>query len=74
MAQCKKCPFSILCDEGNDNDEKNLVFLVQFWDDKLIRPMMWFLDMPVCNIGTVEKLFDTNLTEKGLVWSSVVGF
>ena len=35
---------------------------------------MWFLDMPVCNIGTVEKFFDTSLTEKGLVWSSVVGF
>ena len=26
MVQCKKCPFSILCDEGNDNDEINPFF------------------------------------------------
>ena len=75
IAQCKKCPFSILCDEGNDIDEKNFAILVQFWDDEQRKPVTRFLDMPVCNIGTAEKLFeliDTSLTEKSLAWSNVV--
>ena len=26
IAQCKKCPLSTLCDEGNDNDKKKPAF------------------------------------------------
>ena len=77
ISQCKKCPFSILCDEGNDVDDKNFAILVRLWDDEQGRPVTRFLDMPVCNIGTAEKLFeliDASMTEKGLTWSNVVGF
>ena len=77
IKQCKESPFSILCDEGNDTDDKNLAILVHLWDDELSKPVTWFLDMPVCNIGTAEKLFDhieAAIDERGIPWSNVVGF
>ena len=63
-----------MCDEGNDVDEKNFAILVRFWDDELGRPVTCFLDVPVCNIGTAEKLVELTDTEKGLAWFSVVCF
>lgn len=50
-------PFSIICDEVNDND-KNFAILVCLWDDELGKPVTKFLHMPVCNIGTADKLFE----------------
>ena len=74
---CQNNPFSILCDEGNDNDDKNFAILVRLWDDQLGRPVTRFLHMPVCNIGTADKLFnaiDSTLDERKIPWCNVVGF
>ena len=74
---CQENPFSILCDEGSDKDDKNFAILVRLWDSKLGRPVSRFLDMPVCNIGNAEKLFeaiDTALADKDIPWSNAVGF
>ena len=74
---CRENPFSILCDEGNDKDDKNFAILVRMWDDKLGKPMTRLLDMPVCNIGTAENLFEAiskALEERKIPWSNVVGF
>lgn len=53
---CQSSPFSILCDEGTDHDDKNFAILVRVWDDQLGKPATRFLDMPVCNIGTADNL------------------
>ena len=61
--------FFILCDEGNDADDKNFAILVRLWDEDLGKPMTQFLDMPVCNIGTADNLFshiDTCLDERNI--------
>lgn len=74
---CRKGPFSILCDEGNDCDDKNFAILVRLWDDELGKPVTRFFDMPVCNIATAEKLFnhiDTALVSRSVPWANVVGF
>ena len=39
-------------------DDKNFAILVDLWDDQLGRPVTRFLHMPVCNIGTANKLFN----------------
>lgn len=74
---CQHNPFSILCDEGNDNEDKNFAILVRLWDENLRKPVTRFLDMPVCNIGTGEKLFDLideSLKGRSIPWSNVVAF
>ena len=74
---CKNGPFSILCDEDSDTDDKHLAILVRLWDNDLGAPVTRFLNMPVCNIGTATKLFeciDTTLQERGIPWAHVVGF
>ena len=51
--------------------------LVCLWDDQLGRPVTRFLHMPVCNIGTADKLFnaiDSTLEERKILWCNVVGF
>lgn len=58
---CQENPFSILCDEGSDNDDKNFAILVRLWDEKLGKPVTRFLDMSVCNVGTADKLFERQI-------------
>jgi hypothetical protein len=77
FTQCQENPFSILCDEGTDHDDKNFAILVRLWDNQLGKPASRFLDMPICNIGTAEKLFealDKALNERKIPWSNVIGF
>lgn len=47
---------------------------MRLWDDELGKPATHFLGMPVCNIGTAAKLFDTTLEERAIPWSNVVAF
>lgn len=55
---CGSSSFTILCDGGNDQvDRKYFAILVRFWDEEKRRAVTRFLDMPVCNIATAEKLF-----------------
>ena len=58
-------------------DDKNFAILVHLWDDQLGRPVTRFLHMPVCNIGTANKLFnalDSTLEERKIPSCNVVGF
>lgn len=66
-----------MCDEGSDTDDKNFAILVRLWDENVGKPVTRFLDRPICNIGTADKLFeaiDTALDERKIPWSNVVGF
>ena len=75
--RCKNGPFSILCDEGNDAEDKNFAILVRYWDNHLAKPTTRLLDIPICNIGTAENLFshiESALVKNEIPWSNVVGF
>ena len=65
-----------MCDESSDVDNIYLTILVRLWDDELGKPVTRFLNMPVCNIGRGEVIFNyiaASLEERGLSWSTVVG-
>ena len=56
---CKNSRFSILTDESNNQGgEKGLVILVKVFDAKIDRAATRFLDIPICNIGTGENIFN----------------
>ena len=59
MKLCKNSRFSILTDESNNQaGEKSLVILVKVFDAKIDRAATQFLDIPICNIGTGENIFN----------------
>lgn len=46
-------------DESNDRgNDKLLVILARVYDDETSRVETKFLDMPVCNSGTAENMFN----------------
>jgi hypothetical protein len=56
---CQTQPFGLLCDESTDRGrDKYLVILVRLFDEQLNMPTTHFLDMPVCNTGTAQNVFD----------------
>ena len=58
-------------------EDKNCAILVRLWDEKHSKPMTRFLDMPICNIGTADKLFeaiDCTMKERRIPWSHGVVF
>ena len=65
IQHCQNGPFSILCNEDSNTEDKHLAILVRLWDDELGKP---FLDMPVCNIGTAATLLNVLMhhLKKGL--------
>ena len=75
VSTCRSSPFTILCDRGTDQaDKKYFAVLVKYWDDKVATR---FLAMPVCNIATVEKMFealDKVMEEHEIPWENVVGY
>lgn len=74
---CRNGPFSILCDEGTDCDDKNFAILVRIWDKNQEKPVTRFFDVPICNIGDAATFFDhldNALSSKGVLWNNVVGF
>ena len=49
-----------MCDESNDRgDNKLLVILVRIYDKESSSIKTRFLDMPICNDGTGEGVFNT---------------
>lgn len=49
-----------MLDESNDRgDNKQLVILARVYDVKLSSVKTKFIDMPICNSGTGQNLFDT---------------
>lgn len=74
---CRNGPFSILCDEGSNCDDKNFAILVRFWDINREKPVTRFFDMPISNIADAATLFnhiDAALSTRGVPWANVVGF
>lgn len=62
VAMCQSQKFGLLCDESTDrgiSSDKNLVILVRVYDEILQKPTTRFLDMPTCNIGTADHIFNT---------------
>ena len=49
--------FSVLMNESNDTTDKSCTILVRVLDQKVGDIRTRFLDMPVVNIGTAQKLF-----------------
>ena len=78
VKQCKTVPFSFRCDECNDtNQQKTLAIVVKYFDEVRVRVVAGFLDMPICNIGTAQSIFDqlnATFEAKGIPWKKVVAF
>ena len=56
---CQSQPFSLSIDESNDkNAEKNLVILLRVYDQACGMAVTRLLDMPICNIGNAEAIFN----------------
>lgn len=52
--------FGLMLDESNDNRcNKQLVILARVFDPKVDDVKTKFVDMPICNSGTGQNLFDT---------------
>lgn len=59
IAHCQSGPFSVMIDESTDrNTDKRLAVLVRYFDAKTARAHTRLLDMPVCNGGTAQEIFD----------------
>lgn len=55
---CQTQPFGLLCDESNNmQTEKELVILARVYDESL-EVVTKFIDMPVCNVGTAENIYE----------------
>lgn len=51
--------FGLLCDESNTiQKEKELVILARIYDEDSLEIVTKFVDMPVCNIGTADSIFE----------------
>ena len=78
VKQCKTGPFSFGCDECNDTNQQNsLASVVKYFDEVRETAITGFLDMPICNIGTAQSIFDqldATFEAKGIPWKNVVAF
>ena len=78
IAACQSSPFSVLCDDGNDQtDRKFFAILVRYWDQSQRQAVTRFLAVPVCNIATAEALFEAlsnEIESRGIPWSNVIGY
>ena len=60
IARCQSGPYSIMIDESTDrNTDKRLAVLVRIFDTNTGRAHTRILDMPTCNGGTAQEIFDT---------------
>ncbi len=56
---CRRGKFSLMTDESNDQGgEKVLVILARLFDPAIGKTATRFVDIPVCNVGTAENIFD----------------
>lgn len=52
--------FGLMLDESNDRGcNKQLVILARVFDPEVRKVVTKFIDMPICNQGTGQNLFDT---------------
>ena len=78
VKQCKTGHFSFECDRSNyTNQQKTLAIVVKYFAEVRERAVIGFLDMPICNIGTAQSIFDqldVTFEAKGIPWKNVVAF
>ncbi|KAK2157428.1 hypothetical protein NP493_1878g00006 [Ridgeia piscesae] len=78
IAHCKSGPFSVMIDESTDrNTDKRLAVFVRYYDQGLKTAQTCLLDMPVCNGGTAQEIFDSLdgvLRKLEIDWVNWVGF
>lgn len=56
----QKQPFGLMLDESSDRGtNKQLVILARVYDPSQKKVQSKFIDMPICNVGTGENLFNT---------------
>ena len=62
---CQNGPFSILCDEDSNTEDKHLAILVRLWDDKLVSLLLAFL---ICQNVILGQLLNVSMhhLKKGL--------
>ena len=67
-----------MCDASYDKaDNKTFALLVRVFDEEVCAVRSRFLDMPICNVGTVEKLFcaiQDSLTKRGILWQNMLAY
>ena len=69
--------FSVMMDESKDKTDKSCIILVRVMDSDLGDIRTRFLDMPIVNIGTARKLFNTlkqSLSNNGLDFNKCMAF
>ena len=76
--QWKTGPFSFGCDASNDIiQQKTQAIVVKYCTQVRERAVTDFLDIPICNIGTVQSIFDqldATFEAKGIPLKNVVAF
>lgn len=56
---CRSQPFSLMCDESNNRKtDKEFVILARVYDEATLQVATRFIEMPVCNVGNAENLFE----------------
>ena len=66
LKRAQEGPVTIMMDESNKrSDNKACAILIRFLDNATMCVENRFLDMPICNIATAEKLFATLETSLG---------
>ncbi|XP_061162630.1 uncharacterized protein LOC133171854 [Saccostrea echinata] len=75
VQNCRTKPFSLACDESNDrNSEKTLAIFVRYFDNQAVTQ---FLDMPICNVGTSQNIFDhleQVFINNNIPWENLIAF
>ena len=76
--QCQTQPYGLMCDGSSDRAEnKTFALLVRVFDEDECEVKSRFLDMPVSNIGTAEKLFEcvkVSLSKRGIPWENLLAY
>ena len=77
IKQCQNQPYGLMCDGSNDRAEKTFAILVRVFDEDLGEVKSRFVDMPVSNIGTAEKLFECiqdSFSKLGIPWENLLAY
>ncbi|KAA0722775.1 hypothetical protein E1301_Tti022107 [Triplophysa tibetana] len=75
---CRSQPFSLMCDESNNRKtDKEFVILTRLYDEATLQVATRFLEMPICNIGNAENLYEKlseALRKRGIPWDNLIAF
>nr|XP_055075693.1 uncharacterized protein LOC129455070 isoform X2 [Misgurnus anguillicaudatus] len=67
-----------MCDESNNRKtDKEFVILTRLYDEATLQVATRFLEMPICNVGNAENLYDKlneALRKRGIPWDNLIAF